>query len=158
MIDTTFFKNKYSLDELVSNYLDEIKKLRKAVRSANDESKLQIYYQAVNTFKRVSIKDVVQFALSFGRAGTEKSEQMRYAFPILLGNKVLHPSEIDIVYAQLLLTYAKAFKQYRENLKDWLLRFVLNSRFSPVSTYVTREIDSVIENTQRNITAFKARI
>jgi hypothetical protein len=71
---------------------------------------------------------------------------------------VLHPSEIDIAYAQVLLTYAKAFKQYRENLKDWLLKFVLNSRFSPVSSYVTREIDSVIENTQRNITAFKARI
>lgn len=158
MIDISFMKNKYSIDDLVEHYLAEIKNLRQYVKTPQDESKLQTYYQAVSTFKRISVKELVQFALSFGRQASGKAAQMQSAFPVILGNRVHQPSKVDVAYAQLLLEYTKAFKAGRTNIKDWMLRFILSSRFSPVSQYVDREIEHVIENTQQNIRSFKSQL
>lgn len=157
MINVQFMQKPYSVDELISQYQEEIKKLRVDIKSPIDETKLQTYYQAVNTFKNVSIMDMVQFALSYGRSAGGKSAQMRSAFPTLLGNRVTQATAMDVAYAKLLLTYALAFKASRGNLKEWMLRFVLSSRFSPLSGWIDSQIDHVIENTRRNIVAYSAK-
>ncbi|MFI4938550.1 MAG: hypothetical protein ACHQJ6_08625 [Candidatus Berkiellales bacterium] len=158
MVDTRFMQKKYSLDELVSHYLDDIKALKPQIKTPADENKLQQYYQAASAFKNVSIKDMVQFALTFGRATSGKAAQMRAAFPTLLGNRVANPTVIDVAYAQLLLAYTQEFKPSRVNLKEWLLRFVLSSRFSPLTTFLDQAIDHVITDTERNIVAYQAHV
>lgn len=158
MIDVSFMDTKFSIDELVDHYLAEIKALRQLVKNPSDENKIQAYYQAVSTFKRISVKEMVQFAISYGRQSSGKAAQMQKAIPIILGNRVYQPSLVDVEYAKLLLAYLQAFKQQRGNLKEWMLRFVLSSRFSPVSQYLDREIIHVIENTQNNIASFKTQI
>ncbi len=149
-----FMQNKYSVNELITHYLEDIKALRPLVKTASDETKLQLYYQAANTFKRVSAKEWVQFALSYAKGATGKSAEIRHAFPQVLGNRITHPSEIDTAYLRLLLEYANAFKQYKMNLKDWMLRVVINSRFSPLTGFVEREIDQVIENTTNKLRVY----
>lgn len=149
-----FMRNKYSLDELVGHYLEDIKALRPLIKEPADEHKLQTYYQAVNVFKGVTTNEMVKFALSFGRSQSPKAEQMRNAFPTLLCNRVVRPSPVDIEYAKLLLMYAAGFREFRGNLKEWMLRFVLSSRFSPLTSLVDREIDGVIEHTKRKIAMF----
>ena len=156
MPNVAFMQKKYSLETLITQYLEEIKKLRPLVVTPSDETKLQIYYQAANTFKRVSIKDWVQFALSWGRSSTGMSGQLREAFPNVLGYRVNQPTAIDLAYAQLLLYYSQAFKKYKVNLKDWMLRFLLTSKFSPIHAYFERELDQVIYNTKEHIEAYKA--
>lgn len=158
MADLTFMQKRYSLDALVTHYLDEIKKLRTPGLTPIDETKLQNYYQAAHVFKRISVMEIVQFALSYGRNATGKSEQMREAFPTILSNRVAQPTKIDVAYARLLFDYAKAFKQYRSNLKEWTLRFLLSSRFSPVSAMIEREIEQVIIRTKQKISAYEAQI
>ncbi len=158
MADVSFMDQKYSIDELVDHYLAEIKSLRQAGQTPADESKLQSYYQAASVFKRVSMKELVQFALSYGREASGKAAAMKNALPILVGNRVQQPSQVDIAYAELFLTYANAFNQNRAHIKDWMLRFVLSSRFSPVSQYVEREINHVVENTKHNIASFKTQV
>lgn len=154
MSNIDFMKNKYTLDELVGHFLEDIKLLRPMIKQPSDEHQLQTYYQAVNVFKGVSTKDIVAFALSFGRSQGVKAEQMRNAFPTLLCNRVMRPSAIDAAYAKLLLTYVIGFRDYRQNLKEWMLRFVISSRFSPLTGLVDREINHVIEETKRKITSF----
>lgn len=156
MTDTSFMKNKYTIDALVSHYLEEIKKLRPQVKNPQDETKLQTYYQAANAFKGVSVKDLAQFALSYGKNATGKSAQIKNAFPIVLGNRVTQPSQIDVAYARLLLDYTKAFKVNRANIKEWTLRFVLSSRFSPLYAFLEREIDAVIAHTEQKIRIFQS--
>ncbi|MGE3318472.1 MAG: hypothetical protein AB7I18_04175 [Candidatus Berkiella sp.] len=158
MTDISFMDSKFSIDHLVDHYLAEIKNLRQYVKTPADENKLQVYYQAANTFKRISVKEMVQFAMSYGRQASGKAAQMQSAFPILLGNHVYQPSIVDLEYAKLFLAYVQAFKQRRGNLKEWMLRFVLSSRFSPVAQFLDREIVHVIENTEHNIASFKAQI
>jgi len=158
MVDVSFMDSKFSIDELVDHYLAEIKNLRQHVKSPADENKLQVYYQAVSTFKRISVKEMVQFAISYGRQSSGKAAQMKNAFPIILGNRVYQPSFVDVEYAKLLLVYLQSFKQLRGNLKEWMLRFVLSSRFSPITQFLDREIIHVIENTQHNIASFKSQI
>lgn len=152
----SFMQKKFSLETLVNQYLQEIKKLKAAASSPLDEQKLQTYYQAANTFKRLSVKDLVQFALSFGRNSGSAAAQMREALPILLGNRVMLPNNIDLEYARLLLEYAKGFQKYKGNLSNWMLRFVLNSRFSPIHSLVEREIASAIAATEQKITIYQA--
>lgn len=154
MADIQFMRKKFSVELLISNYLEEIKKLRVGVKSPADETKLQQYYQAANTFKRVGVKDWVQFALSRGNGDSGMTPQIRSAFPTVLGNRVSQLSAIDLAYAQLLIEYAVAFKKYKGNLKDFLLRFVLNSRFSPLRGYVDQEISRVIANTKQKINSY----
>jgi hypothetical protein len=156
MADVTFMQNKYTIEELIDHYLAEIKNLSTIVKMPADESKLQNYYQAVSRFKGISVKEWVQFIRSFGRATTSKAAQMKSAFPVVLGNRVQEPSHIDVAYAELLLAYAEAFKEKRVNLKDWMLRFILSSRYSPLTGYIDREIDSLIESTERNIASYNA--
>lgn len=158
MADVSFMDQKYSIDELIDHYLSEIKSLRQPGQTPLDESKLQTYYQAASVFKRVSMKEMVQFALSYGREASGKAAAMKNALPTLIGNRVQQPTQVDIAYAELFLQYANAFNQNRANIKDWMLRFVLSSRFSPVSHYVEREIDHVIENTQHNIVSFREQV
>jgi hypothetical protein len=81
---------------------------------------------------------------------------MKDALPTLLGNRVVHPTKVDVAYAQLLLTYTKAFKAYRVNIKEWTLRFLLSSRFSPFTAFLDREIDRVIAQTQQRIASFSS--
>jgi hypothetical protein len=150
-MSTAFMQKKYTLDGLVSHYLEDLKTLRSLVQTPQDEKKLQMYTQAVNVFKRIGVKDLVQFALSRGRSHPHIQE----AFPTLLGNRVTHPAKVDLVYAQLLLAYARAFQQYQSNLKDWILRFILTSRFSPLHTVFQQEIAYVISNTQQKIAQYK---
>lgn len=158
MADLSFMQKRYAFDALVSHYLEDIKKLRTPGLTAIDETKLQTYYQAANTFRRISIKDVAQFALSYGRGSTGKSAQMREAFPTILGNRITQPTSMDLNYIRLLLEYARAFKRYRSNLKEWTLRFLLSSRFSPLSSFVEREIEVVIKQTEQKIAVFKTHI
>jgi|GEM_PF-3792227 len=158
MTDASFMERKYSIDELIDHYLAEIKKLHQPGFTPADESKLQTYYQAASIFRHVSMKELVQFALSYGRHSSGKAAQMHSALPVLVGNRVQQPTSVDIAYAELFFVYAQAFKQNRVHLKDWMLRFVLSSRFSPISQYVEREITHVIENTVRNIASFKTQV
>lgn len=158
MANTEFMQQKYSVDELIAHYLEEIRSLRSYVKSPSDENKLQTYFQAANTFHRVSVKEMAQFALSFGRSQSGKSAQMRQALPTLLSNRVTQPSEIDVAYARLLLAYTVSFKAHRGNIKEWLLSFVLSSRFSPLTSVFEREINNVIQNTRSNIANFESRI
>jgi len=158
MTDLDFMKKRYALDTLVTHYLEDIKKLRTSGLTPIDETKLQNYYQAVHVFKRISVMEIVQFALSYGRNATGKSAQMREAFPTILSNRVTQPSKVDIAYARLLFEYTKAFRQYRSNLKEWTLRFLLNSRFSPVSAMIEREIDQVIAQTRQKIAFYESQV
>lgn len=158
MADTHFMENKYKFETLVSHYADEIKNLRPQVSSPAEEAKLQTYYQAASVFKRISIMDAVQFALAWGRGFSGRSAEMRDALSVVLGNRVNAPSKIDLIYARLLLAYARAFKMHRENIKDWLLWLVLASRYSPLHGYLDREIENVIQETQSKITAYEAVI
>lgn len=151
MTNIDFMEKRFSLDEMVGRFLEDIKSLRSLVKQPSDEHQLQTYYQAVNVFKGVSTKEMVQFALSFGRAQGGKAEQMRNAFPTVLGNRVMKPSAVDVAYAKLLLAYAIGFRNHRQNLKEWMLRFVISSRFSPLTALFEREINYVIENTKRKI-------
>jgi hypothetical protein len=158
MANTRFMESKYTFESLVANYANEIKNLRPQATSAIEETKLQNYYQAASVFKRVSLMDIVQFALAFGRGFSGRSAEMRDAFSIILGNRVNAPSHIDLVYARLLQEYTRAFKLYRTNIKDWLLWLVLASRYSPLQGWIDREIDNTIAETQSKITAYEALI
>jgi len=155
MTDLSFMQKKYALQALMDAYIEDIKKLRNVVKTPSDETKLQLYYQAMNTFKKATIKDWVQFALSWGRAKSGIAAQLRDAFPMVMGYRVYHPSEIDVAYAELLLQYAQAFKQYKINLKEWMLRFLLCSQFSPLQIYFERELDQQIANTKQHIINYR---
>lgn len=157
MANTDFMTKKYSLENLVTQYCNEIKQLR-TLSNPQDEAKVQNYFQAANTFKRISIMDLVQFALSWGRGHNPRAIEIRDALSIVLGNRVLQPSKVDLAYAHLLLDYARAFKEYKGNLKDWMLRFVLSSRFSPLHTYFEQAIDHVIQDTQNKIVSYEATL
>ena len=157
MANTRFMQQKYSVQELISKFLEDIKPLQKHVQTPADETKLQLYYQAASTFKRASVKDWVQFALSWGRSQSGMSPQIRQAFPMFLGNRISHASQVDLAYLEVLLAYMKAFKKYRGNMKDWMLRFVINSRFSPLHGFFERELNEAIEQTSLKITGLKAR-
>jgi len=158
MADTHFMQKKYSLDVMISQYCDEIKRLRAEIHSPSEESKLQTYYQAASTFKNVSIKEWIQFAMSYGRGGTPKSANIREAFSIVLGNRVQQVSPIDLHYAQLLLEYAKAFRIYTKNMSNWVLGFLLSSNYSPLSSYFKRELDQVIQNTENKVLRYQASL
>ncbi len=158
MSDLSFFKKKYAIDIMVSHYLDDIKKLRVHIKTTSDETKLQLYYQAANTFSRVSVKELFQFAMSYGKEQSGKSAAMRNAFPTLLGNRITQPSKVDVAYLMLLLAYVKEFKLYRANIKEWMLRFLFSSQFSPLYTLITREIDNVIADTQRKINHYQSQL
>ena len=157
MADTTFMRNKFSIDTLVSHYLEEIKKLKSFAKTPLDETKRQTYFQAVSAFKNVSVKDIVQFAMSYGRNATGKQAQMKNALPIMLGYRVTQYTPIDIAYAQLLLEYTKAFKANRSNIKEWSLRFVINSRFSPLHTFIEQELDRLIKQTEQTTKMSQSR-
>lgn len=157
MADVIFFASKYTIDSLVSHYLEDIKKLRVNVKNPSDETKLQTYYQAANTFKRISTKELFQFAMSYGREASGKSAAMRTALPILIGNRITQPSALDLAYLQLLLIYVKQFKTHRKNIKEWTLRFLLGSQFSPIYSMINSEINNVIANTEHNIRALQGQ-
>lgn len=157
MADLSFFKSKYTIDSMVNHYLDDIKKLKTYVKTPGDETKRQIYYQAANTFSRVSVKDIFQFAMSYGKEQSGKCAAMRNAFPTLLGNNITQASKVDVAYLYLLLAYSKEFKMRRANLKEWTLRFLFSSQFSPISSLFTREIENVITNTQRKISQYQSQ-
>jgi hypothetical protein len=151
MVDTAFMRQKYTIDTMVDHYLADIKALKHSGMPPADENQLKIYYQAARVFKGIGVKDLVQFALSFGRSQTGKVPEMVRAFPIVLGNQTMHPQPIDVAYLHILQPYVLAFHAHRGNIKDWLLRFVLSSRFSPIAAMVEREIQNVIDDTQRKI-------
>lgn len=155
MADTSFMQNRFSVKVLLSRYAEEVKALKPFVSSPIEETKLQYYYQAVNTILKTTVVDKVQFALSFGRGNMGKVPQIREAFPTVLGNRVGQATKLDLAYAKLLLEYASAFHTYKGNLKEWTLRFVLSSRFSPISDIVQREIEGVILHTQEKINYYQ---
>lgn len=155
--DTRFMNKKFSVATLIEQYKTQVRALRSLVKTPAEESKLQYYYQAVDTIGRSSLKDKVQFALSFGRSQSGMVPQMRQAFPMLLGNRVTQPSAIDLAYARLLLAYAVAFDQHKGNLKDWMLRFVINSPFSPARSFVQQQIDHAIEQTREKINYYQTK-
>ncbi len=158
MADTSFMQKKFTIDQLVSHYLEDIKKLKSQVLNPSDETALQTYIQATNTFKRVSPKDIVQFALSYGKNTSGKSAQMANAFPIILGNRITQPSKLHVAYLHLLLEYATAFKSDRSNIKEWTVRFLLNSAFSPLLTLFERELNGMIAQTERKIVQFQVQV
>lgn len=151
MVDTSFMQEKYTVDTLVDHYLADIKALRYKGMPAQEEDQLKRYYQAAKCYKGLGVKDIAQFALTFGRSQSGKVPLMVKALPTLLGNRVHHPLPVDLAYAKILLAYTLAFQSYKSNLKQWYLRFLLNSRFSPVFRLAEREILYVIENTQNKI-------
>ncbi len=154
-IDTRFMQKSYSIKILIQKYKEDIKALRSQVTSPAEESKLQYYYQAADTIGRSSLKDKIQFAVTFGRGTSGMVPQIREAFPMLIGNRVTQPSPIDLAYAKLLLVYAVAFNNYKGNLSDWMLRFVICSRFSPIRQFVQDQIDSVIMQTREKVNYYQ---
>jgi len=155
MADTSFMQNRYSVKELMRRYLEEVKALKPYVKSPMEETKLQYYCQAVTTIAKTNVIDKVQFALTFGRGKSGKVPQIREAFPMLVGNRVGQVTQLDLAYARLLLEYASAFHTYQGNLKDWMLRFVMTSRMSPVREFVQKEIENVILQTQDKISRYQ---
>lgn len=153
--DTRFMQKKYPIKKLIEKYKKEIAALRQYAKSPAEESKLQYYYQAVDTIGRSTLKDKVQFALTFGRGKSGMVPQIRQAFPMILGDRVTQPSPIDLMYAQILLDYAIAFNAYKGNIKDWMLRFVVNSKFSPVRQFVQQELDHVISQTREKVAYYQ---
>lgn len=155
--NTAFMREKFSVKTLFENYKSEIKSLRPQVKTPLEETKLQYYFQAADTIGRTSLKDKVQFALTLGRGMSGRVPSIRDAFPTLLGNRVNQPTPIDFAYAQLLLAYAIGFNQYKTNIKDWMLNFVINSRFSPVKRFIHEYIDYVISDTQHRVHEYTLR-
>ena len=96
--------------------------------------------------------------MSYGGHQAGKSAQLRNSFQVVLGNHVKQVSAIDLAYAKLLFDYTRAFKSYRSNLKEWTLRFVLSSRFSPLHSYIERGINYVLQNTKARIAEYSARM
>jgi hypothetical protein len=158
MANIDFMEKKYSLETLVTNYCEEIKSMRPLCQSPADEAKLHRYYQAANTFKRFSIMDLVQYALAWGRGQTGRFAQINEALSIVLANRIVQPSRLDLSYSRLLLDYTRAFKEHRGNLKEWMLRFVISSRFSPLHGYFDQAIDHVISDTQNKIISLEATL
>ena len=156
MADTRFMQKRYSVQNLLERYMSEIKNMRNLAQNPSDETKLQLYYQAAATFKRASIKDWVQFALSWGKSESGMSPQIRGAFPLFLGNRVSQASAVDMAYAELLFSYLKSFKKYRSNMSDWMLRFIINSRFSPLHGYFERALDSTIYETELKVMGYRS--
>ncbi len=151
MASTDFMMKKFSIPTLVDHYLKDIEALKPLVKSPQEESHLQGFAQAAGTFKKVTIMDIIRFAMSYGRGGEGKSEQMRQSLNILLGNRVNQLLPIDVAYLKLLLAYTQSFKFSKQNLEPWMLRFVLSSRFSPVLGFVDAQLHKVIADTQMRI-------
>ena len=156
MADIAFMQQKFSVKQLLQRYAEEVKALKPYVSSPIEETKLQYYYQAVATIQRTTVVDKVQFALSFGRSTKGKVPQIRDAFPTLLATNVGQPTKLDLAYSSLLLEYASAFDTYKGNLKEWSLRFILTSRFSPIREFVQREIEGLILHTQERINQYQS--
>lgn len=153
--DTSFMQSRYSIKLLINNYKNEIKKLRQYASSPAEESKLQYYFQAAETINRSTLKDKVQFALTMGRGQSGMVPQIKEAFPMIIGDRVTQPSPIDLAYARLLLDYAIAFDANKCNLKDWMLKFVISSKFSPVRQFVQQYFDYVITQTKQRIANYE---
>ncbi|MBS0289579.1 MAG: hypothetical protein JSS07_06055 [Proteobacteria bacterium] len=158
MVDTTFMERSFSLDVLEQRFSEDIKTLRQYVQNPSDETKLQTYYQAATAFKKISTKDIVKLITGFRGNLVGKPAAMRNAFPVLLGDRITQPSQLDLAYLQLFLAYATDFKTKRANLNEWLLRFLLSNQFSPFYMVVETQLNNVVTNIQQKIAYFQSQL
>ena len=158
MTDLSFMAQTFAVKVCLTHFMDDIKILKSEVKAESDPQKLRQYFNAVKGFRDAGIRDLVQFALSYGRKASGKAAPMRAALPVMLGYEVTQPSAADLSYAKLLLAYAMAFQENASHLKEWTLRVVLTSRFSPIKGLYERELNNLIENTKNNITRYEASL
>lgn len=156
MPDLSFMEKKFSMRTLCHQYLIDIKRLSEGAQSPMEQQKLNYYIRAMTVIHDAKVKDLALFALSFGRHTKGESYRIRKALPTLLGNNIVNPRPIDIEYLKLLISYACAFKNKKHLLKEYILRWIIQSKLSPVKPYVDREIDRVIKNSKYKISHFES--
>ena len=155
MANIEFMDTKFSVKsafESMSNDVNGITNLY--TLSSIDQQKLSKYLKAILTIKNAGVMDIVKCAVSFGRNLSGTPAEIWAALPVLTGNRVLHPSRVDLEYAKILLAYASNFDKYKQNLKNKPLKFVLTSQLSPVTPFFNRQLNHVIQDTQRRITQY----
>ena len=149
-MSTQFMQQKYSYNSLLTHYREEISLLRTPGITPGDNTKIQIYAEAANTLKQMTIKDIVQLIFTYAR-GIHLSNPFKESILIIIGYRITRATEVDVAYLKLLLAYTMAFKVTRMNLKDWTLKFMLSSSFSPFKPLIDHEIDRVINDTKEKL-------
>lgn len=158
MVDTTFMNKKFKVQELFERYMQDIKNLQYPGLNELELRKLKNYLGAFNVVKNTSVMDLAKFAVSFGRHTSPQIEMLNKAFPVVLGRNVAQPQQVDLDYARILLDYAQAIHENRKNVKDWIIHFIINSKYSPVKQYFDSELNRVISDTYHNIRWYEQNI
>ncbi len=155
MESLNFFKTKFSVFEAFDYFYADLKNLYYPSISNNDKQKLSKYLNAFACLKNCSRLDLLLFGLSYGKHPAPNIQKLNRAFPIILAREVSVPSSIDWSYALLLQSYAMNLKAYRSNIKQWTIRFLLNSERSPVKKYFDRELNYLLNELEKKITAYE---
>lgn len=155
MESLNFFKTKFSVFEAFDYFYTDLKNLYYPTISNNDKQKLSKYLNAFMCLKNCTRLDLLLFALSFGRHSAPNIQKLSRAFPIILARDVSVPSSIDWTYALLLQSYAMHLNQYRYNIKQWTIRFILTSERSPVKKYFDRELNGLLNELEKKITTYE---
>lgn len=155
MSDLNFFKTKFSVFDAFSYYLKDLKNLYYPSISNNDKQKLSKYLNAFMCLKNCSRLDLLLFALSYGRHPAPNIQKLVRAFPIILAREVSVPSSIDWSYALLLQSYAQGLGEYRHNIKQWTIKFLLCNDRSPVKKYFDRELNHLLTELEKKIRTYE---
>ncbi len=155
MSDLNFFKNKFSVFDAFDYYFKDLKNLYYPSISHNEKQKLSKYLNGFMCLKKCTRLDLLLFALSYGRHPALNIQKLARAFPIILAREVSDPSSIDWSYALLLQSYASLLGQYRSNIKQWTIRFLLTSERSPVKKYFDRELGYLLGELERKIAEYE---
>ena len=57
-------------------------------------------------------------------------------------------------FAEILLVYSKSLDEYKTNIKDFALKFVLTSKYSPISPIFERKLNNLIQDTENSISFY----
>lgn len=155
MENLNFFKNKFSVFDAFEYYYRDLKNLYYPGIPNQDKQKLSRYLNAFMCLKNCSRLDLLLFALSYGRHSAPNIQKLSRAFPIILARDISVPSSIDWSYVLLLQSYAAMLGQYRHNIKQWTIRFLLASERSPVKKYFDRELSLLLTELEKKVDAYE---
>lgn len=156
MSDLGFFKAKFSVFDAFNYYYKDLKNLYYPSIPNNDKQKLTRYLNAFNCLKNCSRLDLLMFALSYGRHSAPNVQKLTRAFPIILARESAVSSNIDWSYLLLLQSYAQLLDQYRDNIKQWTIRFLVTSERSPVKKYFDRELKFLLSELEEKIESYES--
>jgi hypothetical protein len=152
MANTEFMDTKFKVRVAFENFLSDVTKIKSKYTLPDlDQQKLYRYQQAITVIRDASVMDIVKCAVSFGRNLSGKPEQIWKALPTMIGNRVQHPTKVDIEYAKVLLEYSIALQKHKKNIKDYMLKFILTNALSPVTPYFNHQLNQVISLNQQRI-------